>query len=548
MAKPGVPMFNISTASRPLSRLAVIGCASGIVIWIAKDTLAGLDWGQMRMAFSTIGIWQWIGAAFCVWASFLAVGCYDSVWHRVLRTGIAPRRAGLTGMAAIALGQAIGVGAVSGALVRWHCLPELTLGRTTRLSASVAISFLCAWVVIAGICAIALNLFPIWIGIAAFCLCLVFITLWRRCRLPDWCILPSGPDCLRLLAFTALDLLIAGCALYFLVPPAADVSFAPLLAAFILGLGVRLFSNIPAGAGVLKVSIIWLLAPQDPAPILAGLLGFRVMAYLAPAILAMAWLAMRRATAIVPTPKTAGEWDLARQSATLVRSGDAIWMRGHLCGLPVTIGNGSKPSHPPCLTTGCYKVSPLTAASLRRKLRQAEANGLHVTHAKSGLPIFAMENVAAEWAERNGGELGFSMGRFDPQYVAAREVFLVWQADCLIGFAKFQNHGNAWSLDLMRHNTGQVQGAMQLAIVKAIEAADAQGADCLSLAATFDCPLQSVGFERVPQSTSGLTQFKNSFAPRWRPLYHAAPNRLLLILTLFAVTIAIQRPIARLLR
>ncbi len=289
--------------------------------------------------------------------------------------------------------------------------------------------------------------------------------------------------------------------------------------------------------------------------------------------------ARRRTTARLTAPQAYGEWDLARQSARLTRVGRATWLTGSACGLPVTIGAASMVAPPPRFAAGCYKLDAASTAalrsngwtvakiskeaiispqtwttkgktrmSLRRKLRRATNASIRITHPTRDFPIAQMTEIAAEWARRQGGERGFSMGWYDPVYVARQEVFLIWQRDTLIGFVSFQNHGRSWHLDLMRMRSNAPSGAMQCAIVAAIDAAKQCAVEKFSLAAVYDCPLQTQSFAGAKNVATGLFQFKNSFGPKWRPLYHAAPNKLMFALSILAVTLAIQRPFSRLSR
>ena len=47
---------------------------------------------------------------------------------------------------------------------------------------------------------------------------------------------------------------------------------------------------------------------------------------------------------------------------------------------------------------------------------------------------------------------------------------------------------------------------------------------------------------RATQGSVGLAQFKSAFAPRWRPLYVAAPSRLALLIGGLEVARAVLRP------
>ncbi|MCB1329671.1 MAG: hypothetical protein KDK28_09575, partial [Maritimibacter sp.] len=61
-----------------------------------------------------------------------------------------------TGAAAIAVAQTIGMGTLTGALVRWRLLPGLGLAGALRLSVAVSLSFLAAWAVLTALALVAL--------------------------------------------------------------------------------------------------------------------------------------------------------------------------------------------------------------------------------------------------------------------------------------------------------------------------------------------------------------------------------------------------------
>jgi phosphatidylglycerol lysyltransferase len=64
--------------------------------------------------------------------------------HLELRTGIVPRWAAGAGIRAVAVSQALGFGAVAGAVVRWRCLPELWAAEVARLSLLATLAFAAA--------------------------------------------------------------------------------------------------------------------------------------------------------------------------------------------------------------------------------------------------------------------------------------------------------------------------------------------------------------------------------------------------------------------
>ena len=99
----------------------------------------------------------------------------------------------------------------------------------------------------------------------------------------------------------------------------------------------------------------------------------------------------------------------------------------------------------------------------------------------------------------------------------------------------------------MRHGPEAPDGTMHALVTAAIAAAGRRGVSRLSLAAvpeaafgrnlTMDRALARHGCDGA-----GLLQFKAAFAPRWQPLYLAAPHRAALALAACEVARAIAHP------
>ncbi|MCB2115521.1 MAG: DUF2156 domain-containing protein [Rhodobacteraceae bacterium] len=197
-------------------------------------------------------------------------------------------------------------------------------------------------------------------------------------------------------------------------------------------------------------------------------------------------------------------------------------------------------------------------ASLRRKLRRAEREGVTVEEAGAILPLPEMTAIARDWDMARGPERGFSMGRFDPDYVAGQRVFLARRDGRPIAFASFHEARAEWTLDLMRWSGGVPDGTMQSLVAGAVAAAAREGVPRLSLAA-LPCRRTAArieaGLARLPLppaivtrllgalgGAEGLRQFKVAFAPRPVPLYLAAPGRTALVLAALDIAAEIHRP------
>jgi phosphatidylglycerol lysyltransferase len=168
---------------------------------------------------------------------------------------------------------------------------------------------------------------------------------------------------------------------------------------------------------------------------------------------------------------------------------------------------------------------------LRRLLRKAETAGVAVTEAGTCVPFEEMRSVARDWATHRGTPRGFSMGRFDADYVCSQRVWLARHEQRLIAFATMHESYQDHALDLMCHVAGSPPGTMHLLVTRAIEAARREGCPRVSLAAVPRMPpglplLPGPLAARVADATgaAGLARFKSSFAPEWEPLFLCAPG------------------------
>lgn len=181
---------------------------------------------------------------------------------------------------------------------------------------------------------------------------------------------------------------------------------------------------------------------------------------------------------------------------------------------------------------------------LRRKLRQAAKAGVTVTPADpDALPMDDLAAVAAAWAAHHGGaERGFSMGRFDPVYVARQQVWIARRGDRAVGFVTFHAGGAERTLDLVRIAPDAPDGTGHALVTAAIRGAAADGIPRLSLAA-LPHPRLADRLARLglPAPGAGLAQFKRAFAPDWETLWIAAPGWPALVLTAAEIARAVHR-------
>jgi phosphatidylglycerol lysyltransferase len=206
------------------------------------------------------------------------------------------------------------------------------------------------------------------------------------------------------------------------------------------------------------------------------------------------------------------------------------------------------------LKIGEEALVPLRAFSLegadRRTLRQAyhrgERDGLSFRVAPAAeVPslVAALRPISDAWLEEKGvREKGFSLGGFDPAYLAEGPMALVSCGGRVVAFA------NVWasaarvelSIDLMRHLPDAPRTTMDYLFVSLLLWGREQGYDRFNLGmAPFSglqdralAPLWSRLGARLYRhgeafyNFQGLRQYKEKFAPEWRPRYLATPGGL----------------------
>ncbi len=337
------------TARQGLRVAGSLGLGLGM-IWLLAHRLSAIEPAEVAAAFAGLPPQAWALALGATAASFWAVGRYDAVIHRHFATGQSEARTRLAGICAIAVSQMIGLGVVTGSILRWRMLPETTLLQAARLTAAVALSFLAAWAMVTSLVLVALPGAPfkgwaaVMLGVGCG-LALVSIAAPRLAprlgsRLGPWRFRwPNGFTLSRLFGLCVVDTLAAALAFHALCPPETALPFATLLPAFLLALGAGLISGAPGGIGAFEMTLLALL-PGPPEPdLIAAVIAWRLVYFVLPAVLG-AGLALRgpgrpppvapRGEPTLATPATCAELQLARQGAHEVTGSPAqgLWLTG----------------------------------------------------------------------------------------------------------------------------------------------------------------------------------------------------------------------------
>lgn len=570
--------------------IASLGLA-GILVWLLSQRVAHVAWSDVSSAIYAVSALHWGLAAAATMISFWAVGHYDAVLHRHFATGLPENQTRRAGICAIALGQTIGLGVVTGAVIRWRLLPEQSFAAALRLTVAVAISFLAGWAVVTAAVLVALPRAPakecaLAVLVLAAGLCVLCI-----CARPTRIKAPNMFTLSWLLGLCAVDTGAAALAFYLLCPNATHIPFVAVLPAFLLAYGAGLLSAAPGGVGAFELTLVALLPALPAADLLGAVLAWRLLYYAIPALLAAAITFRGPKTNPEPMDKTmvcvqpgsCAQNGLVNQGEhQLIPSASGPWLAANTKHLVVGLFDPGARTPPGTVDAQrlharamgkipvLYHAKPRKAAlarrsgfvalrvaqeawltpcqfdldcparaGLRRKLRRANTAGVTVTlpDPSCAPPWHQLDQIAQNWAKSHGGERGFSMGRYTRAYVRPQRIYTAWVRGQAVAFVTFHQTNTEWALDLMRHEANLPDGVMHLLVHTAIEDAARNGVARLSLAAIPDIKaamtipkLHRLICKWTRGPAAGLAQFKSSFAPDWRALYLCAPSHAALLL------------------
>lgn len=258
---------------------------AALFVWLLSQRVADFEMTAAIASIQRVPLASWAAAAVLTGIAFWAVGQYDVLVHRYFATGVPPSRARSAGISAIAISQVLGLGSVTGAILRWRMLPERSFWLATRITLAVALSFLAGWAIVTA--GVVLAIGPAsyaWPAAAVLTLGGIgtAAAVFRPLAPFRW---PNLFTISGLVALTAIDMLAAASAFYIMVPADISLSFAMLLPAFLLAYGAGVLSGTPGGIGAFELALLALLPAQPSAPILAAVIAWRLIYFVVPALL-----------------------------------------------------------------------------------------------------------------------------------------------------------------------------------------------------------------------------------------------------------------------
>jgi uncharacterized membrane protein YbhN (UPF0104 family) len=274
--------------------------------------LHNIDVGRVLTAMAMIEYRDVALAALFVAAGYFTLTFYDLFALRTIgRKDVPYRIAALAGFTSYSVGHNVGASVFTGGAVRYRIYSAWGLDavEVAKLCFIAGLTFWLGNIAVLGFgfayhpeAAAEIDHLPNWLnrvlGVAALMILVAYVLwVWRTPRMigrHNWKVrLPNGPLTLLQIVIGIVDLTFCALAMYMLVPNDPRVEFIDVAVIFITATLLGFASHSPGGLGVFDAAMLLALWQYDAEGLLAGLLIFRLLYYLAPFTLAFAVLGIR---------------------------------------------------------------------------------------------------------------------------------------------------------------------------------------------------------------------------------------------------------------
>jgi len=291
-----------------LLSLAIITVAVVVLVHM----LRGIDVDEVIAAVKATERRHIAAAAAFVVAGYFTLTFYDWFALRTIgRKEIPYRIAALAGFTSYSIGHNIGATVFTGGAVRYRIYSAYGLDaiEVAKICFVAGLTFWLGNATVLGLgvtytpqAAGWIDQLPVWfnrcIGGAMLVVLACYLGwVWsapREIGRGEWKVsLPSGPSTLLQICIGILDLSFCALAMYMLLPEDANIGFVTLAVVFVSATLLGFASHAPGGLGVFDAAMLVALWQFDKEDLLAGLLLFRLLYYLAPFVIALLILGAR---------------------------------------------------------------------------------------------------------------------------------------------------------------------------------------------------------------------------------------------------------------
>jgi uncharacterized membrane protein YbhN (UPF0104 family) len=288
---------------------AIIITASGIILYFR---LRDLDWHAVASAIASTSAGHIAAAALFAACGYVTLGFYDWFALRTIGARQVPAwTAALAGTTSYAIGHGMGAMVVASAAIRYRIYSRYGLGvvDVAKLCFVAGLTFwlgnvtaLSLGMVYMPAAAEAVDRIPLWlnqaIGIGGLCALIAYlIWVWPKPRMlgrnGSSVALPSGWMTATQIGIGLADMSCCSLVMYLLMPALPEIDFVPLAVAVVFGTLLGFASHAPGGIGALDAVMLVALPDFDRAQVVATLLLYRLLYFVAPFAIALAGLGIR---------------------------------------------------------------------------------------------------------------------------------------------------------------------------------------------------------------------------------------------------------------
>ncbi|MDF7667315.1 bifunctional lysylphosphatidylglycerol flippase/synthetase MprF [Orbaceae bacterium ESL0727] len=304
-----------------------------IALFVCWKLLEEINLDDIKWAMHQLSVHVIVYACLAAMGSYIMLIFYEISAARYAGVNLPLPTLIMGGICASAIGNAIGLSALSGGAVRCRLYFKhgLTAIAVARMSIFVTLSLGCTLPLLAAVTALihvddtmsALHLSANSVKGIAFAVIALYIALllflWRQ-QLPEkpnpytrlfqifrWKIcLPGCRLAASQFAITLLDAIFAGAILYFLLPE--QPNFITFIMVYILALVAGVLSHVPGGVGVFEAIILAALSSTiSPASLTVALVIYRIIYIIIPLIIAAILLLLNESKRYLTAPQQTKE-------------------------------------------------------------------------------------------------------------------------------------------------------------------------------------------------------------------------------------------------
>ena len=292
--------------------VAISVAVIGVACYVLYHMLRHIDAEEVLEAIKDTEPHQIVLAALFVAAGYFTLTFYDLFAVRAIgRADIPYRINALAAFTSYSIGHNVGASVFTGGAVRYRIYSAWGLNAldVAKICFLAGLTFGLGNAAVLGLgiayhpeAAAAIDQLPPWLNRLAalgIILALVVYVAWVSLRPrgvgrgPWTVILPGGSLTLLQIAIGIIDLGFCALAMYVLVPDEPNLGFVVVAVIFVAATLLGFASHSPGGLGVFDAAMLVGLWQMDREDLLAGMLLFRVLYYLAPFIISVILLTFR---------------------------------------------------------------------------------------------------------------------------------------------------------------------------------------------------------------------------------------------------------------